>query len=140
MKTEEIDHLILIRPIEQEDVNFILATFLRGLYYGNSWFQEIDKQTFMETYHTVIKAILKKPTVQTLIASLKEDPSTILGYSILEPEKNAIHWIFVKDAFRKLGIAKRLIPKDHPWDTATHLTKIGKSLKPKDMKFNPFAL
>lgn len=131
------NELILIRDYMIEDRNFILATFLRGLFHGDSWFSIIDKKVFMKHYHKVIEFILGKPTTKVLVACLKEDPSAILGYSIFENDK--IHWVYVKPAWRKIGLAKDLVPKNA--SSVTHLTKMGLSIiKNHKIEFNPFDL
>jgi hypothetical protein len=123
--------LIKTRDYENDDYNFILATWLRGLYYGNEWFNRIDKTVFMKNYHKVIDHLLKKPFIKINVSCLVEDPSVILGYCVSEPE--ILHWVFVKQPWRGIGIARDLIP--HDITTVTHLTKC--KLKP-DIKFNPF--
>lgn len=127
-----------IRPAKQEDVNFILATWLRGLYYGESWFKEIPKNIFMNNYKRVAQATLSSPKVEVKIACLKEDPDVILGYSVISRNQEALIWIFVKTAWRQQGIGKSLLPKDTKY--VTHLTALGKTLMPKlpNAVFNPF--
>lgn len=134
----ELEKTTEIRGFRESDVAFLFSTWLRGLFYGNSWFQEIPKDIFMENYHRVIEAILKRPGVQVRVSCLKEDPDTILGYAVLEPNRNAIHWLYVKDVWRKFGIAKALIPADGTWVVATHLTDMTRKFKPKGIVFNPF--
>lgn len=133
---KEIYTLMTIRAPKEEDRSFIMATWLRGLYYGNPWFKEIEKDNFMAKYHDIISRMLTKPTAQVYVAVLKDDLDVILGYSVTEPK--IIHWVFVKEAWRKMGIATALVPKDA--DTATHLTMLGKKLKPQSMEFNPFLI
>lgn len=142
---KDLSLLLNVRRGEENDRNFIMATWLRGLYYGNSWFKEIDKDIFMANYHSIITNVLESPNTLIQVAVLNEDTDVILGYSIighLKFRKNVygrvLHWVFVKDAWRRLGIAKSLVPDDI--DAATHLTAIGKQLKPKSMIFNPFLL
>jgi hypothetical protein len=125
--------LITIRSYKPDDYNFILATWLRGLYYGNDWFGKIPKEIYMDRYHKVIDAILRKPTIQASLAVLLEDPDVILGYSIYEPD--ILHWVYVKTAWRRIGIAKDIVPRGT--NTVTHLTKIGDQIR-KQMEFNPF--
>lgn len=127
-----------IRDIKTGDENFVLATFLRGLYYGDSWFSTIPKDIFMENYKQVATALLSKAVIK--IACLKEDPDVIIGYSILSPDYQTIHFVFVKHAWRNKGIARSLLPQ---YPTAiTHLTKLGKELMSKfpTAQFNPFKL
>lgn len=132
--------LIQVRKYSPEsDRNFILATFLRGLYYGDSWFRDIPKDIFMDKYHTVVEHILAKSTIE--ISCLREDPEVILGYSVFELDPingNILHWVFVKSAWRKIGICKSLVPSTIK--VVTHLTKIGKALKPVNVDFNPFVI
>ncbi len=136
MVTNDINEISTIRTPEAGDLSFIYSTWLRGLYYGNDWFQEIPKAIFMEHYHRVVELVLKKETTKVRVRCLKEDPTTILGYSVFDDHYQFIHWIYVKEAWRRFGIAKSLYPPDSK--TTTHLTKQAKALKPKDLIFNPF--
>lgn len=138
MDSKEVEKLFVIRPFTEFDLSFIFATWLRGLYYGNSWFREIDKDLFMENYHRVVEAILARPTVEVSVACLKDDPNTILGYVVLERTRQTLHWAFVKEVWRRFGIAKKLIDDQAAITSVTHLTSVGRSLKPEQIKFNPF--
>lgn len=115
-----------IRDAKEEDKNFILATFLRGLYYGDSWFSQTDKKSFMTNYKKFAESLLTSNRVVVKVACLKEDADVILGYSILSADFQAIHWVFVKQVWRQKGIAKSLIPS-RP-QAVTHLTSLGKEL------------
>lgn len=129
--------LISVREVLPEDKNFIYATFLRGLYYGESWFSVIDKSVFMDNYHKVIEHILNNPNTLIKVACLKDTPSAILGYSVITKDNTVAHFCFVKKAWRGIGIATQLVPTTVT--TITHLTKTGLSLlKKKDLTFNPF--
>lgn len=136
--TTETSSLYEIRDFKPEDKSFVMATFLRGLYFGDSWFSLIPKDIFMSNYKLIAEAILAKHQVK--VACLCEDKDVILGYSILSGDFKTIHWVFVKSAFRKQGIARALLPK-YP-TTVSHLTLVGKNLLPKfkDCVFNPFAI
>lgn len=129
-----------IRDGIEEDNNFILATFLRGLYYGDSWFSNIPKNIFMENYEIIAKAILASKGTTIKVACLPEDPSVILGYSILSADYRTIKWVFVKRAWRNKGIGKSLVPQ-HP-AYVSHLTALGKTLLSKlpNTTFNPFSI
>lgn len=133
-----------LRAYKPEDHAFIMSTFLRGLYYGDSWFSQIDKNCFMSNYKHVVEALVRKASV--IVACLIEDEDVILGYSIVSKDGKTLHWVFVKqgpskeETWRWKGIGKSLIPPNI--DTVTHLTALGKSLMSKlpGVKFNPFAL
>lgn len=126
----------ITRPYMSSDKNFIYASWLKGLYHGNDWFNEIPTNVFFKNYQGALESILERPNVEILIACLPDDKEVILGYAVLE--KNTIHWIFVKESWRKMGIAKELCST---WNitTCSHLTKVGKFLKKKySLEFNPF--
>lgn len=131
--------LIALRPMVDSDKNFVLATMLRGLYYGNSWFSEIEKSVFMGNYHRTLERLLAKDTTQVLIACLKDDTDIILGYSVLTPTTNVAHYVHVKPSWRGIGIARSLVPDTTKY--STHTTSLGLSiLKKKSIAFNPFLL
>lgn len=127
-----------IRPAKPEDMNFVMATFLRGLYYGDPWFTKIPKDIFMSVYKQIAQKAWENPNVRIKVACLKEDDNVILGYSVLSADNSAILWVFVKMAFRNQGIARSLVPESPMF--VTHLTELGKTLLPKlnGAVFNPF--
>lgn len=127
-----------IRDFNNKDRNLILATFLRGLYYGDSWFSLIPKNIFMNNYKLVAQALVDSPKIVIKIACLKEDQEVILGYSILSSDYQTVVWVYVKSAWRKQGIGRSLVPK-HPMHVS-HLNALGKTLLHKlpNATFNPF--
>lgn len=127
-----------VRDYTPDDKSFICATFLRGLYYGDSWFSVIPKDIFMDNYKKVIETLIDSPKVTIKVAALKEDPTIILGYSMLSSDFQTVHWVFVKQVWRNKGIARSLVP-NHPL-AVSHLTKLGLNLLPKlnGAVFNPF--
>ena len=131
--------LVAIREGTEEDRNFVYATMLRGLYYGETHFSEIPKQTFMENYHNVVSRILQSPDTIFRVSCLKEDPEVILAYVLLSRRSDAIHFSFCKKAWRNIGLVKSLVPRSIT--SATHLTKVGLSLcRRKNILYNPFLI
>lgn len=137
------NELLNIRDVRPSDKNFIYASWLRGAYYGDTWFGDIPKNIFMTCYHKVLETILSRPGIDIKVACLKEDPEVILGYAVVlnTAPGPVLHWVFVKSAWRKIGIGKSLMPDG--LTAVTHLTKVGKILLPKlpgKPVFNPFLL
>ncbi len=129
-----------IRDYKSSDKSFVLATFLRGLYYGDFFFDLIPKDIFMANYKKIAEAMLTTPRVVIKVACLKEDPDVILGYSILSSDFQTVHWCFVKTPWRMKGIAKSLLPSNPSY--ISHLSALGKSLMSKfpNAVYNPFSL
>lgn len=130
--------LITVRDYVPADRNFILASWLRGLYYGSTWFSEIPKGIFMANYHNVLERILSHTATVIKIACLRDEPETILGYSVYREGAGicALDYVFVKSRWRRIGIARDLVPVNMQY--CTHLTKLGKVLKPQGCVYNPF--
>lgn len=129
--------LVAIRDYLPSDKNFIYASWLRGIYYGDSWLSLMKKDIFMATYHKVIENLLDSPGVQVKVACLKEDPEVILGYAVLSKAAPVLHFVFVKAAWRSIGIAKSLVPADTK--IVTNLTKSGLAIMRKypSVSYNP---
>lgn len=131
--------LIAMRGFLPDDQNLILATWLRGLYYSDTWYSEIPKSVFMKEYHEVLLKLLASPNTEIKIACLKEDPYVVLGYAVYSSPHSALHWVYIKKNWRGIGLAKDLTPSSI--NTATHTTKVGLSvMKKKGISFNPFLI
>lgn len=128
----------IIRDIKKEDIPFIMATWLRGLYYGNAFFALMKKDSFMDVYKKYLEVLISKSAVK--IACLKEDENEILGYSVLSPDFQGIHWVFVKKLLREQGVGKSLLPQYPSY--FTHFTDLGLQLSKKftDFSFEPFKI
>jgi len=126
--------LLIERDLAPADESFIYATWLRGLRYGNSWFERIDETLYFENYRQVVRALLA--SCQVKIACLKETPDVIIGYSVSDGPR--LHWVHVKENWRRMGIATDLLPKD--FSCYSHLTKVGIEIlkNHKTLIFNPF--
>lgn len=128
--------LIEIRKGVEGDAPFIMQTMLNGLYYGTDFIKQIEKGAFMGTYHDILERLIYRATTGIHVACLKEDRDVILGYSIFE--KEILHYVFVKPVWRRIGLARDLVPTDTL--VTTHLTDMGSSIKPSHIGFNPFLI
>lgn len=135
---------VCIRDGTPDDLPLIYSTWLKGLFYGDTWFSLIPKDIFMLNYHKIVERILGAENTVIRVACLKSEPTTVLGYAVFgfsAPNCKTLHWIFVKRSWRALGIAKSLVPTNEI-NTVTHLTKTGISLlhDNRHISFNPFVL
>jgi hypothetical protein len=129
--------LVSIRTARADDVPFLFATWLRGLYYGAPLYDEIPKDTFMSHYHKVLEKLLLSASIS--VACLKDDPDVILGYAVYRGD--ILDFVFVKSAWRGIGLAHMLIPDDIRY--VTHLTRTGLSIMkkhPGKFVYNPFLI
>lgn len=139
MTGEKFDGLYDIRYATDNDRNFILKSFLLGVYYGDTWFSKIPKRIFMDNYKKVAEALFLRCKGSIRVACLPGDPDVILGYAILNNVQNTLHFVYVKDIWRKKGIGRQLVPTTVT--CVTHLTSLGETLSNKlhsELIFNPF--
>lgn len=124
---------IVVRAAVESDLAFIMSTWLRGLRYGNSWFKLIDKEAYYSKYTVVLNNLLRSSVVA--VACLIDDPNVVVGYAVVSPE--TLHWVYVKKSWRGFGLAKELT-QPFRITRVSHLTKLGRRLKPLGWRFDPF--
>lgn len=125
---------IKIRQGELADVSLIYASWIRPLYYDGLGCNYVDQNDFMAYQKRRITFILSRPSTNVLVACLSDTPDVIVGYSVIEWRK--LWWIYVKKAWRDMGIAKKLIP-GHV-NSCGYLTAKAKDMIPKDWKVSPY--
>lgn len=129
--------ILELRPAVPADINFIYSTFLRGLYFGNDLYSQIDQDSYFDAYSKVLTNLLTKPGTETTVAHLPGEPDVMVGFSI--SSGTVLHYVFVKAAFRKQGVATQLVRPDTK--VVTHITKPGNAIRKKrGWAFNPFLL
>lgn len=90
----------------------------------------------MRKYHALLERLLRTEGLTVTVACLKDDTDVVLGYAV--STGGCLHYIFVKKAWRKIGLGKSLLPKD--LKSVSHLTEVGRSLlrKHPSVYFDPF--
>lgn len=101
----------------------------------NHLYPEVSRASFGD--------IVARPGARVVVAvqELPEGGRRVMGYAVAEPRRNCLHWLYVKQAYRRLGVAKALLAevlKDFandpdPRKFYTHRTPIShKLLREKD--------
>lgn len=127
-----------IRDGNKDDIPFIYRTWLKSYRY-DSELGECRNSVFYPEYTRVLDYILTDPKVKIDVACKRDDNTILFGYAISEPE--ILHYVFVKQAFGRLGIARSLIENIGKLKYATHRTfSTQKALKKLDIDYNPFLL
>ena len=107
--------MIEIRAATQTDRPLIFATWLRSYRHGSLFPRHIPDPTFFEAHHNVAEELLRRSSVR--VAHPPGDPEVILGWSCVEtlaPKGGGsspivVHYVYVKPAFRRAGVARRLL-------------------------------
>lgn len=125
--------LIKLRPGLKTDEPFIYASWIKGVFYSDGKHRRAHIADFYKYYHDIISKIIESPIAKITIACLQDDDDIILGYSVSEPQ--TLHWVYVKPAWRGIGLCQDLVPQDTA--TVTHMTYMGFKVKPNHVEFKP---
>ena len=110
---------LLIRPLELggRETGFVLDSWSRAVARDPIWRVEVGRRGVARTpippslslyYHDIIlKKILTNCTL--LVACDPEDPDVIWGYVAFDQVDPVLHFVYVKGAFRRMGIGTRLL-------------------------------
>lgn len=99
-----------IRAATQDDRPLIFATWLRSYRHGSQFPRHIEERSYFAAHHSIIETLLDRSIVS--IAHPINDPDVILGWSVVEvvaPLSVVVHFVYVKPAFRRAGIARQLL-------------------------------
>lgn len=141
---------VMLRDTKPEDASFIYSTWLRCYQDTSSWARLMPSRIFFDNHKKVIQRILGDSHV--LVAANPEDPDQVFGYIVFQASGGGVavlHWVYVKETFRQLGIARDLFQvakriADHDESlpvAATHSNVRWELLAPKwNLVFNPYLL
>ena len=134
---------IQIRGYEKaSDFNFIINSWLKS-YRDSPMCRDISNPVYYAGQGDKIEQILRNPETVGMIVCAKDDPDQIIAYAIFDNKSPISHYVYVKNLFRKRGIARLLfnIMIKHHQGKRLHCTHYSSRLKKKDyLVFNPYAL
>lgn len=122
----------LVRRGEPGDRNFVAASWFASYFKGGEC-PRLTHEEYKASVAPLLDAILRRSEV--FVACVPNFPDEILGYAVFEGP--ALHFVYVKDAFRRHGIAQDLLAR-RQYTHHTFLTSIGKKILKS--KFNPFLM
>lgn len=127
-----------IREMREGDVNFILSTWLKSYYeslkhYGNKGCPHPKDDVFFQGHQKKIKQILESGSC--LICHAPDEENQIIGWIVYN--QDAVHYCYVKNVYRKLGIAKALKAKVSAPKKYSHHTKFSRYLN-QGLQYDPY--
>lgn len=100
--------------IEKEKA-FVYNSWLKS-YGKSSEARRMSAHVYFEGYSKILDGILKDTFIA--FALNPDDTDQILGYAAFNYDEDinlsVIHYVYVKEAFRRLGLAKKLLEQIHP--------------------------
>lgn len=102
---------LLIRPISEQDLNLVLATWLNSFYHAGYAARGVRKDIYFHYHEMAIRKILLRSQAKALMACDKEDPYVVYGYFVFEDQgdDSVLHYAYVKKDLRGMGIFRALL-------------------------------
>lgn len=104
------DVMFLFRSAKASDLGFVVDSWAKS-FYGAPAVAGMQKDDYFPAYHAKISTILGRPETEVHVACLSENEDTIVGWACYEGP--CLHYVFVRgsqDGFRRLGLARQLVP------------------------------
>ena len=105
-----IEDLVVLRALEETEVNFVYHSWLRSLRSGNSFYKRIPSIIYFENHRKRLYRILDRS--HCLVATPKDHPEIVVAYIVwenLDDDREIIHYIYVKSDYRVMGLANLLV-------------------------------
>ena len=95
--------ILAYRQAEEDDMRFVRHSWVES-YRTSHYAGPIPMSMYFKVYHDVVKNLMERDGVKTMIAYHKEHPSQIFGFCCYEKGYTLplVHYIYVKSAFRQL--------------------------------------
>lgn len=144
---------LVVRPGRPTDAPFLFNSWLKS--FRRAWFaQRIPSDVFFAQQHLVIEDILQRPETRVWVVTPAGigDEDVICGYAVTAAVPGAdskaliVHYVYVKETFRKLGLAARLLQAAglHPDTHVVMLSHMTQFMAPIAEKrgwvYNPYVL
>lgn len=113
---QEADSVFTFRAYNEGDLPFIHSSWENSYFQNSPNIKFLTRAVFRVHHRPIRERILASPGATIIVCTSKEDPDLILGWIAVEPiptrdDKEAIiiHYLYVKEVFKKEGIASTLI-------------------------------
>ena len=98
---------IIIRQSKEDDLNFILASWIKSSYSSITGYRE-RFGVYHKGMESIIRNKIKNNQFLVYVACLDDDPDFIIGYGVFGIDYT-LHFVFTKQAFKKMGVCKKIM-------------------------------
>lgn len=144
-KSTPINLPIMIRTAMPEEHNFIYNSFIKSGYRSRTM-EIIPREIYTLNQHDIITHLLAR--CEVIVAHQYDAPENLFGYLIYQKVDGVfvIHYAYVKQTFRNLGVFSSLLKAAKYYHTMTagfytHSTKAMQHIEQKfNLIYNPYLL
>jgi len=100
---------VVIRKATEADLPLIYSSWIRSYRTGKArkGLPGRGGVRYAESQHQIVTRLLSRSDVR--VACYAKNPQLILGWVCLEPETSTVHYVYVKSAYRGLGVVRDLL-------------------------------
>lgn len=136
---------VLIRDAIEEDMPFFFNSILHHYKHSSPHTRLINDQIYYRAHQKLISKTLERKNNVLKFAALKDDPKVVFGFLWANLYPETLHYVYIKKAFRNLGLAKHLYFSTFKPDQEvffSHLSYDGGKIicKYHQFMFNPYLL
>lgn len=113
--TAPLKELISLRVMNEDDRRFVASSWFESYWKNHGRHLGVTFDIYKPNMDERINRLLDRS--HTLVVYASHIPDEILGYVVFDHEREAIHWCYVKSAYRKEGIATALCKGRASWYT-----------------------
>ena len=135
------DSPYLFRPYNDSDVAFIHSSWGMSYYQGGQGHAQVQPDEFHQYHRPIRDRVLSNPNATAIVCVSKEDPSTILGWILVEKNQDPymrLHYLYVKGSLQGEGLGRKLMEMALPVRPViyTHSTQKARRIMKENWKAN----
>ncbi len=128
---------VQVRPLRASDESFIRSSWFSSYWKNGQSPAGVPFSVVEQHQPALIGRLLERCEVQVVHPTGLEEH--ICGYAVVE-RGLVLHWVYVRSAYRRLGIASGLVPGGVKYYSHRVVGPGREFVKKLDLMFNPYAL
>lgn len=136
---------VIIRDARESDMPFFWSSTLNHFKHSATATKNIPASIYFWHEQKIIEKMLKRAGSFIRMAALRDDDETVLGFVWGNEAPQTLHYLYVKRAFRLMGIAKQLCDESFDDIDQIYVSRMsydGARLigKYKQLVYNPYVM
>lgn len=99
--------MIALRDADEGDKPYILTRWSMAIARGHGWLAKREGDAFGGVQRSAIARLLNRS--RCVVAHAEDEPKLLVGFAAYESHKRIVHFVYVADAFRREGLARRML-------------------------------
>lgn len=108
----DVEAAYIFRPYTTDDIPFILSSWGSSYFEGTSGHKQLQPDEFHHYHRPIRDRVLSNPNATAIVCVSKDDPSTILGWILVEKNQDPfirLHYLYVKGSLQGEGLGNKLL-------------------------------